>query len=481
MFNWFWRFLYGLAKALFQLIDAMVFGAKKLCGLDPITVNGEETDLLSFLFRSDEVGRAFRVAALSGIVVVIFFAVFAIIRSLTNRRNETTPVAVLAQTGKTLLIFLCVPAVILSCIWIFNEFIRVLAASIGGGQGTTIGGFLFTTCAEGAWYGSPSDDFVTGFANYTSTGTVEEYIDLSSFNYMLAYLTGIAILFPIANMLIMFVDRAISIVLLFIVSPYSIATNVLDDGAHFKLWREQILTKFVTGYGCILGLNIYALIIKLVIGNGVVFFPETGTQLLPILSNSFLNSLMKIVIILGGAFSLQRIMAVIGNLVSAGGGSNELRDMALTGAQMGKFLGGAAKLGLGAARGVLTAPRAFFNFGKDSKHYGAGSTMMSRMGLRTEKDYHRPGWTPDGEENDRSDQHNGSGPDYLAGSADKNSESSLENIISAGSGSDSANNASPATGSGKQDAVSNTILNGSSGLGESHIGSINDPDEEDEK
>lgn len=477
MFNWFWEFLYGLAKALFQLIDAMVFGAKKLCGLDPITVNGEETDLLTFLFRSDEVGRAFRVAALSGIVVVIIFAAFAIIRAVTSRKNETTPMAVLVKTGKTLLIFLCVPAVILSCIWIFNEFISVLYYAIGGGEGTTIGGFLFTTCADGAWWGDPSDAFMTGAANYADIGEVESYISISYFNFMLAFLSGIAILFPIANMLIMFVDRAISIVLLFIVSPYSIATNVLDDGAHFKLWRDQILTKFVTGYGCILGLNIYALIVKLVIAGGVVFFPESGPQVLPILSNSFLNSLMKIVIILGGAFSLQRIMAVIGNLVSAGGGSNELRDMALTGSQVGHFLGGAAKLGFGAARTAFTAPRSLFNFGKDSSHFGTGSTLASRMGFRTEKDYHRPGWTPESDDGGNSDQHNSATPDYKPGS-EPGGNSTIENIIG---GSPSAQNDQPAPDKGRNDAVSNTILSGSkNNLGET-IGSINDPDEEEDR
>ncbi|MCQ2413320.1 MAG: hypothetical protein MJ082_00795 [Clostridia bacterium] len=479
MFNWFWEFLYGLSKALFQLIDAMVFGAKKLCGLDPIWVNGEETDLLTFLFRSDEVGRAFRVAALSGIVVVILFAVFAIIRSLTSRKNEMSPLSVLVRTGKTLLIFLCVPAVIISCIWIFNEFIEVLYRAIGGGEGTTIGGFLFTTCAEGAWWGDPSDAFLTGAANYTDIGEVESYISISYFNFMLSYLAGIAILFPIANMLIMFVDRAISIVLLFIVSPYSIATNVLDDGAHFKLWRDQILTKFVTGYGCILGLSVYALLMKLVIGDGVVFFTDSMPQVLPIISNSFLNSLMKIVIILGGAFSLQRIMAVIGNLVTAGGGSNELRDMAITGAQMGRFLGGAARFGMG----VVTAPHSLYNFGSDSAHNGFFNTVAGRLGFRTSLDYKNnhqsasaagASVTDNGETND---QHNSATPDYKPGS-EPGGNSTIENIIGGGSG-NAGETSTP--DSGKKDRVSDTIMNGKHSLIDQTIGSINDPDEEEDR
>ncbi len=365
MFNWFWEFLYGLAKSLFQLADAMVYGSKKLCGIESIEVNGEETDLLSYLFRSNEVSNTFKIVALSGILVVMFFAVFAILRSITNRKQETSPAHVLVQTGKTLLIFLFVPAVMLAFMWICNEFILVINNSLTGSGEATLGSFLFTTCAEGAWIGEPTDVFIDGTCSYANMGDVCNYVDLKSFNYMLAFLAGIAILFPIASMLIMFVDRAISIVLLFIVSPYSISSNVLDDGAHFKLWRDQVLVKFVTGYGCIIALNIYAIVIKLVVGNGVVFFPTGGAPFLPIVSNSFLNSLMKVAIVVGGAFSLKKIMAVIGNLVASGAGSNELRDSALANSELGryflgtgKFVGGAISKGIGLG-GKLVTGRGF--------------------------------------------------------------------------------------------------------------------------
>ncbi len=452
MFNWFWEFLYGLAKSLFQLADAMVYGSKKLCGIESIEVNGEETDLLTYLFRSNEVSNTFKVVALSGILVVMFFAIFAILRSITSRKQETTPVHVLVQTGKTLLIFLFVPAVMLAFMWICNEFIVVINNSLTGSGEATLGSFLFTTCADNAWYGEASEDFINGVANYADIGQVSNYISLKSFNYMLAFLAGIAILLPIASMLIMFVDRAISIVLLFIVSPYSISSNVLDDGAHFKLWRDQVLIKFVTGYGCIIALNIYAIVIKLVIGNGVVFFPTSGAQFLPVVSNSFLNSLMKVAIVVGGAFSLRKIMSVIGNLVASGAGSNEFRDTAMANGEMGRFFSGGAKLvgsGIGRTFGVarkLATGKAF-----DGRTFSMGNLEnKSAVNGASESTQHE------------SENRFSALPTYRP-TETSGGQSTTENIIHSGGRSSERMSAAPVTPveNRKTDAVSNAIMEGS--------------------
>ena len=124
-----------------------------------------------------------------------------------------------------------------------------------------------------------------------------------------------------------FIDRIISLILLYIVSPFSVASSILDDGAHFKLWRDQVMIKFFTCYGMILALNIFVMLTNIVINPDVVFF-----------DNDFLNFCMKAMIIVGGAFGLNRAMALVGNLISAGAGSNEMRDAAQTQAKFGRAL-----------------------------------------------------------------------------------------------------------------------------------------------
>ena len=76
MFDWFWEFLYMLSKTIFRIIDGLILCANKLCGIDTISFEGEDTDFLTYLFFSDEIGFAFRVSALLATILVVIFTVF---------------------------------------------------------------------------------------------------------------------------------------------------------------------------------------------------------------------------------------------------------------------------------------------------------------------------------------------------------------------------------------------------------------------
>ena len=81
---------------------------------------------------------------------------------------------------------------------------------------------------------------------------------------------------------------------------------------------------------------------------------------------------------------MQRIMALIGNLLQSGAGSNELRDAAIAGAKMNAIAG---KVGAKAALFPFKATRSAVNFAKDTKQYGLGATIGDRLGFKTSKSY----------------------------------------------------------------------------------------------
>ena len=93
----------------------------------------------------------------------------------------------------------------------------------------------------------------------------------------------------------------------------------MDDGSHFKLWRDQVLVKFFSSYGMIIALNIFIMLTSLVIDPNLHFFED-----------SFLNFCIKVLVILGSALGLNRSMGLVGNLISSGAGSNEFREAAAT-------------------------------------------------------------------------------------------------------------------------------------------------------
>ena len=84
MFDWFWHFLYQISKTLFKIIDGLVQCANYLCGVTPVKVDGEEVDFVEYILTSEQIGFAFRVAALLGMIVVVVFSVIAILRTLAR-------------------------------------------------------------------------------------------------------------------------------------------------------------------------------------------------------------------------------------------------------------------------------------------------------------------------------------------------------------------------------------------------------------
>ncbi len=320
MFDWFWEFLYSITKSILRIIDGLMACANKLCGIDSITVDGTETDFLSYLLKSKQVWTAFTVAACIGLIVLVFFTILAILRLIVKEKPDMTPAQICVKAFKSVLMFLFLPAIMIVSVWVANIFMQQLYKATLAGS-SSIGNFLFTAFGENAWYNPDNaTDFLNGTASFEDTATVKTYLELSNFDFFASWVTGAVVLWNLAWALLVFVDRAISIVILYILSPFSVASSVLDDGAHFKLWREQVLTKFFVGFGTILALNIYCLIVLLIMNSSVQFF-----------DNSFLNYLCKILFILGGAVTMKKAMALVGNLVSSGGGSNELRDTAFSG------------------------------------------------------------------------------------------------------------------------------------------------------
>jgi len=321
MFDWFWEFLYGITAAMCKLIDGVMQCANKLCGVDNIKVSGEETDFLSFLLRSDEIRLAFIVAAIIGLVISVFFAVIAMVKNVVKGKIDESPQRVCMKVLKAILMFMLVPATILTFMWCLNEIMKVMYSATLNGSTGGIGQYLV-----GAF--SKEGVQVPDGVDYTDADLMWNYFNLKKYQFFFSWITCFIILIETAKALILFVDRAISIAILFVVSPFSIATTVLDDGAHFKLWRDKVLVKFINGYGTILALNIYAMICALVSRNDVIFF-----------DNEFINFLMKVLIIVGGAFSLQRIMGLIGDLVSANAGTSEMQQAAMANQGMKGLIG----------------------------------------------------------------------------------------------------------------------------------------------
>jgi hypothetical protein len=164
------------------------------------------------------------------------------------------------------------------------------------------------------------------------------------------------VLILLALTLLSFVERVISLIVLFVIAPLPISASPLDDGERFKMWREQTINKFITAYGGILALNIFSLMLPMIAN--INFFSVGGT------GDNLVNGIARLLFIIGGAFACRRGMVLIGNLVSRGAGSQDLMDQShLTGgmAALAHMAGGVVKGALGFVGG---AAKGTFNKGR---------------------------------------------------------------------------------------------------------------------
>ena len=410
MFDWFWEFLYSIAKTLFRLIDGLLLCANKLCGIEPVNFNGEKTDFMSYLLFSDEIGFAFKICAILATILLVIFTVFMIIRSIAKEKVEGSPSQIAIKAFKTLLMFFLIPVIMIAFMALGNAFMKALYAATTQSAATP-GTFLFTAfAADGGMNEESVALFRTGELNYYSTSDVATHMDLSEFPFLFAIIAGGVVLFGVGSAMLIFVDRVLSIVILYIVSPISLATSVIDEGARFKLWRDQFLSKFIMGYGMILAINIYALVCGLVMKPGFNFFED----------EPFLDLIMKLLIIAGGALTMQKSMALIGNLVSSGAGSNELRDNISAGALAKMAMGGAGSIA-SKALGVAGAPLSPFKrilgdaYSQQTRHLGArllrGLGLNGGYGKKTDKDGNpEPGSKEDSESKNNEKANYGSDP-----------------------------------------------------------------------
>ena len=366
-----------ISSTLFRLIDGLILCANKLCGINPINFDGEETDFLSYLLFSDKIGFAFRVSAILATILLVIFTVFMIMRSITKDKAEGTPVQIAIKSFKTILLFFFVPLVMVAFMTLGNAFVNALYGATVQSSASP-GAFLFCAFAEdGGMKAEFVELFRTGELNYTSVSEVSTYMNLSDFPFIFSFIAGAVVLFGIGSAMLIFVDRVLSIVILYVAAPISISTSVLDDGARFKLWRDQFLSKFIMGYGMILAINIYALVCGLVMNPEFAFF--SGEDV----STKFLNLVMKLLIVAGGALTMQKSMALVGNLVASGAGSNELRDNAFSAGRLARMARGAAGGAMGAL-GTLSGAKAAKSILSDAasmKSRDIASRLLDKVGL----------------------------------------------------------------------------------------------------
>ena len=370
--DWIFDLLYGVQKSICYIIDFIKEIFYMLAGIEPVRINGQETDLLSNFLLSDAVKKAFWSVFLIAVALLFLFVIIAIVRSeYANGENKKSKTLILGKACQSFIIFLMVPFVLITGIALSNTVVSSINKSMNPyvleqGQEATIGGQMLVTSGYYAYIGDESEraeieiKFITGELDYNDKDVVAEYYDLRDLDFFVGIIGGLVILVMFVMSSISFIQRIFDIILLYIVSPISVSTIPTDDGQRFKQWKEMLIGKVLGAYGIILSMNLFFIIIPQV--QQIAFF-----------GNAFKNGIVKILFLIGGAFAVTKANIVIANLTGSHAGGSETRELIAnmrTGKNITRAIGTTA-LGVGGA--ILGGK----NFTTNNKSGGFASGMKS--------------------------------------------------------------------------------------------------------
>ena len=351
MFDWFWEFLYRIAFWINQLLDGVFKIFLFFSGSAPDSVNVEFTgradgNILKLIF--DDSTIPFWLAGftiLAGAVFLISLA-FGMFRTEFAEDSGKQKGKVAKATFKGIMTLVLIPAIFGIGIMATTTLLSGLVEAMAGEtyEGYSFAQQIFDVCV-------PENSWQHGALKWDKPiGEMDDIISFKQYNYVIQYIGGILILFVIGVSAINVMGRLIDIVLLYIISPFVIAVTPLDEGNRLGIWKDLVISKFLSIAGIILCYYIFFQCMNII--NDVL------------VGDSFIIKLSKLLFAIAGALASNKGSHIITNLVG--------HNTALLEGQQQQLA--VSTLGHGAMLGVSTA----FKLGKGA--WKAGRATAGRVG-----------------------------------------------------------------------------------------------------
>lgn len=341
---------------LLQLIDGLMEIFSAIAGVTNVNYHGQSVNIIEFLAGDSTVGIIFWCIFILAVGLTCIFTIVGLVKNMiANNRNISTIVGkfFLALLGTMAMI-----AVVFLGILIANSLLQLVAKIFQVGNSAKLSNALFNSCV-GNWENGYNinkvdvtslsvRDIFGGynsalFGVWPSSWKNNGMVNPNTFMYLPALIASIAVGIALIVATLNLAKRVYEIIFMYFCMPVSMSTLPLDDGARFKNWREQFLTKIILAYGAVLSVNVFVLLLPLIQQMSI---PNVG---------GFGNAIFTIFMIVGGAMVIPAGQTLFARLfgtaddMHAGGGW--LRSAYYGGRMVGAMTFGLAVKGI---KGITT-------------------------------------------------------------------------------------------------------------------------------
>lgn len=351
----FYKMIYNGYCEFLWFFDQLQSGFDVLIGLQDVTYvdsSGVKTKstMLEYFINNQTIRNAVISITFIALALSIIFAIYSVIRSTLDFDFEgRRPVGkVLNSVAKTMIAFLLVPLIAIVGIQLSSIVLKQTCIAISGSPDTSLGRWVLAISSMDAGMGNPPASFtgadgqiaepwaslIAGNIDYVAFGSL---IHESRVDYILGFISIIFMGIVLIICLFTFIKRLFEIVILYITSPYFVSTIVLDDGEKFRRWRETFIAKLLVGFGSVIGLRIFLMMVPAIMSDDLSIFDSVA-------GNATGGYVIRLVFILGGMFAVYKSSTLLTGIISSGVAANESASNALlSGMVMGGAIGGARK------------------------------------------------------------------------------------------------------------------------------------------
>lgn len=287
---------------MLQLIDGIMEIFSAISGVVSVNYHGRQVNIIELLVGDSTVGTIFWCIFILAVGLTCIFTIVALVKNMVaNNKNIST---IVGKFFLALLGTMAMLAVVFLGIMISGALLQLLAKIFQIGNTTKLSNAIFNACV-GDWIKGHSinginvtslsvGDIFGGynaalFGIWPTSWKCNGMVNPNTFMYLPALIAGVALCIALIVATLNLAKRVYEIIFLYFCMPVSMSTLALDDGARFKNWREQFVTKIILAYGAVLSVNIFVLIL-----------PFVSQMSLPNVSK-FGNAMFTIFMIVGGA------------------------------------------------------------------------------------------------------------------------------------------------------------------------------------
>lgn len=305
------RFSYFTGMLKFMDLLEKIFDI--FSGVAEVEYDGNKDFLLNVFFKNNTINKVFWAITIVALGILIIFTIIAIIKNMSNLEVKQTNGQILGMSLKAMLILFLVPFMSLVLVNLSTTVLRktseIVSVTETGESTASIGTLTFLTftmdAAREDEYNENAEltdelraPYMSGKKSYAIDGMNDFAIE--EINYFLAFTVCGVILFILILCSLVFVVKIFEVLILYIASPFFVATIVLDGGVKFKEWAKMFIAKMLGGFGMVIIMKLFFIISPIVMSDKVVFS-----------GSSLVNLLIKALFLIGGLWSAYKS----GNLI----------------------------------------------------------------------------------------------------------------------------------------------------------------------